>query len=155
MFQVNLTGRTLLIMFNPTGMPTMLVLSLQSDSAVIVVTWARIVAMLAFPNVIVLLSVIVAPTAPKPRKVLLLPVVLLHPAHSPMAVLQLPVVDAMRLCGPMLVLPTPILLAHWLPLPMAIFALALVVPVLRVHNALEPIATLKDPVVLVNNVRLP
>ena len=65
----------------PSGISTMSVLSLISDSVDIVCTWARIHVILASPNVIVLVLVAVAGCALQPINVLLTPVVLLQPAR--------------------------------------------------------------------------
>lgn len=80
MFQANFTGLTA----RRKSMPVLRVvtshLSLASDRAVIVVTWARMAVMEALPRVIVLLVVAVRALALQPKIMLLLPVVLLTPA---------------------------------------------------------------------------
>ena len=65
-------------------------LSLASLSAVIVVTWARMVVMLVLPRVISLLTEPVLGLAQKPRAMLLLPVPAIKPASKPMKTLLVP-----------------------------------------------------------------
>ena len=67
-------------------------LSRASDSAVIVVTWARMVVMFASPRVISLHTVVELAAAPQPIMVLLQPKVMAQPAMVPIKVLLLPVV---------------------------------------------------------------
>jgi len=73
-------------------MSTMSFLSLASDSAVIDVTWARMVAMLELPSVIVLEQAAANGRAQPPIRMLLEPPLTVYPAQQPIPMLLQPVV---------------------------------------------------------------
>jgi len=73
-------------------MSTMSFLSRASDSAVMLVTWARIVAMLALPRVMVLEQAAANGRAQPPIRILFEPPLTVYPAQQPIAMLSVPVV---------------------------------------------------------------